>query len=359
MPPPFRTMLCFVVSATVFFSAHGQTLTPRYVSMAPYTGGYYECLPQNYDPQSNVVYPLILFIHGAGDVGNGSAEELPRLLKVGLTRQINIGGFPNSFQVGGQAFRFIIIAPQFLQMPERDKAMPAIESIFNYVLQHYKVDRHRMYMTGLSKGGGYTLEYAGSNAAAASRLAAIVTAAEASAPSYSIARTIAKANLPVWATHNLGDATIPVAYTTQYIDWINEAPAPVPPAKKTIFPGDGHDSWTQTYNPGFKENGLNIYEWMLQFKRELPEPPGSGISKVSIKPMPVRNTLTLSLEGADHGAVSIEIYNSTGLLVQQLSYQKTSGVLQQEIELSQLAAGFYLLKVQTANGAAASSFIKL
>jgi hypothetical protein len=28
-----------------------------------------------------------------------------------------------------------------------------------------------------------------------------------------------------------------------------------------------HDAWTQTYNPNFKENGLNIYEWMLQYQR--------------------------------------------------------------------------------------------
>ena len=62
-------------------------------------------------------------------------------------------------------------------------------------------------------------------------MAAIVTSAEASYPDHAQARTIAAANLPVWATHNQGDPDISVNYTIDYINMINEAPAPNPPAE--------------------------------------------------------------------------------------------------------------------------------
>lgn len=79
---------------------------------------------------------------------------------------------------------------------------------------------------------------------------------------------MAVADLPVWATHNQQDPQVPVSNTNGYIDYINNDPQPPTPlAKKTIFPVEGHDAWTKTYDPAYEENGLNVYEWMLQFTR--------------------------------------------------------------------------------------------
>src|SRR6185436_3201033 len=64
--------------------------------------------------------------------------------------------------------------------------------------------------------------------------------------------------------------TVPVSFTNNMIDYINTAPPPTPLAKKTIFAGvSSHDAWTQTYDPSFTDpgDGLNIYEWMLQYQR--------------------------------------------------------------------------------------------
>jgi hypothetical protein len=116
-------------------------------------------------------------------------------------------------------------------------------------------------------GGGFVFDYAGNNGTNAGRLAAIVPIAEASGRVYAQARTIASANLPVWATHNNQDPSVPVQETQQYVDWINEAPSPDPLAKASIFISNQHDAWTRTYDPLFTENGLNIYQWMLQYQR--------------------------------------------------------------------------------------------
>ena len=246
-----------------------QTHTAKYVSMGAGTNGYYEYLPQGYNPAGSQTYPVIIAIHGAGDIGNGSPAELPRLFQSGLPKLINDGNFPSSFTVNNQTFRFIVISPQFTSFLSPPSSVAALSSIMSYVASNYKTNLNRVYMTGLSMGGGFTFNYAGNSTINAQKLAAIVPIAEAAVPDYNQARTIASANLPVWATHNNGDPVVPASQTDQYVTWINEAPSPNPSAKKTIFSSGSHDAWTQTYDPAFKENGLNIYEWMLQFQRNL------------------------------------------------------------------------------------------
>jgi dienelactone hydrolase len=361
MATPLRNLF---VSLFIFYSLQGlaQTHTPKYVSMANFTNGYYEYLPKGYDPNGSQLYPLILFLHGGGDIGDGSAEQLPRLLKVGLTKQINNGDFPTSFTVNGKNFSFIIISPQFIQMPPTDQAVSSIESILNYVQKNYKVDPTRIYLTGLSKGGGNVFDYVRRNAANAKKIAAIVTSAEASYPDHTKARTIAASNLPVWATHNQGDQDISVNYTIDYINMINEAPAPNPPAKKTIFPGSGHDAWTQTYWQEWRENGLNIYEWMLQYQRlpvvtPIPSPPVSPIG-LTLSPVPAKDKMEIVLIGPENGQVNAEIYSSNGALVQQLTLKKQSTTFQTTLFLNGFPAGIYFLKIQFGNTKTIRSFMK-
>ncbi|MBW7890223.1 MAG: hypothetical protein H3C48_04190, partial [Chitinophagaceae bacterium] len=44
-------------------------------------------------------------------------------------------------------------------------------------------------------------------------------------------------------------------------------PPPSVKAKLTVFNANGHDAWSKTYDPNFREDGLNVYEWMLSHKR--------------------------------------------------------------------------------------------
>ena len=361
MATPLRNLFVTLILLSSL-QAFTQTHTPRYVSMANFTNGYFEYLPKGYDPAGATLYPVILFLHGGGDIGDGSPEQLPRLLKVGLTKQINNGDFPSSFTVNGKNFSFIIISPQFTQLPPKDDAISSIGTILNYVQQHYKVDPTRIYLTGLSKGGGNVFDYVGKNAANANKVAAIVTSAEASYPDHAQARTIAAANLPVWATHNQGDPDISVNYTIDYINMINEDPAPNPPAKKTIFPGSGHDAWTQTYWQEWRENGMNIYEWMLQYQRlsvitPIPAPPVNPVG-LTLSPVPAKNQMELRLTGADNGSFTAEIYSSTGALLQQLTLQKQNSTFQKTVWLNGLPAGLYFLKIQFGNNKTIRSFIK-
>ena len=80
------------------------------------------------------------------------------------------------------------------------------------------------------------------------------------------ANAIASADLPVWAFHNEDDFTVPVSSTKDYIAAINSF-NPSPLARMTIWPTGGHNAWTKATDPDYKENNLNIYEWMLQYHR--------------------------------------------------------------------------------------------
>ena len=265
-----RLRLCsiFITAFLLFFStSQAQVQTPRYnVSMTSISNGYYEYLPAGYStPGNQANYSVIIFLHGQGERGDGTSAQLPKVLANGPPKLINQGTFPASFTVNGQTFSFIVISPQFISTPTPS----GINDIINYVIQNYRVDINRIYLTGLSMGGGGVWNYAGYNSTYANRLAAIIPVCGASSPSTYRANIIAATNLPVWATHNNGDPTVPVTYTNTYIDYLNAAPVPsIIPPKKSIFNANGHDAWSTTYNPSWKENGIyNAYEWLLMNQR--------------------------------------------------------------------------------------------
>ncbi|RYY52512.1 MAG: T9SS type A sorting domain-containing protein [Chitinophagaceae bacterium] len=260
----------------VSFSADAQTLTPKYgVSMGTNSPGYYEYLPQGYSASSSTKYPVIISLHGQGEMGQGNSGTLKKVLKNGPMKVISDGKMPTSFTVGGQTFKFIIVAPQFSVWPQPG----AIDMIVDYVIRNYNADPTRIYLTGLSMGGGAVWEYAGSQTRTdyPKRLAAIVPVCGASYPTPYKAKGIANANLPVWAFHNEGDPTVVSWYTHDFIRYINAVvPAIKPAAKKTIWQSNSHDAWTKAYDPAYKEDNKNVYEWMLGYTRggtAAPPPP--------------------------------------------------------------------------------------
>lgn len=250
-------MLCIFFSGLVELQA--QTHTARKVSMTANTNGYYEYLPQGYT-SSTESYPVIIFLHGMGELGNGNAD-LPKLLNAGIPRVIQQGQFPTSFSVNNQTHRVIVISPQWVKWPKPID----INGVIDYVVSHYRVNQKKIYVTGLSMGGGATWEYVGDVALYNKRIAAVVPICGASWPDVGRANRIADALLPVWATHNNGDPTVPLSYTDLYIQNILKRNAGAL-VKKTIFSSTSHDAWSKTYDPSFRESGKNVYEWMLQYE---------------------------------------------------------------------------------------------
>src|SRR5690606_12194309 len=125
----------------------------RSISINNNCGGFYEALPARYDSSAKK-YPLILFIHGIGELGNGKSD-LPNMLRAGLPRLINRKMFPPSFESGGHHYSFIVLAPQFKKWPSPEE----VKGVLTYALKNYRIDTTRIYITGLSMGGGVTWEF--------------------------------------------------------------------------------------------------------------------------------------------------------------------------------------------------------
>lgn len=190
-------------------------------------------------------YPLVLFLHGRGESGTGG-PDLPL---------VNIHG-PLKFLAKHPEFSLIVVAPQCPRppdggVPEAWKA-DRLEAFLDVVSRTLPVDTDRVYVTGLSMGGYGTWRLA---AMARDRFAAAIPICGEGQTEWAEKLK----SLPIWAFHGEKDEIVPVAGTLEMIKAIQAAGGP---AKVTIYPGVGHDSWTATYqNP-------EIYRWLLQHRRE-------------------------------------------------------------------------------------------
>lgn len=252
-------------------NASPQSLTPKPIKVSNHINGYYEYLPEGYSTDgAGAKYPLLIFFHGGAEMGQDSAF-LNRLLVHGPLKFIQNGTFPTSFTVNNKTYKFIIIAPQFTST--EDPYPGEIDQLIEYAKQTYKVDQSRIFLTGLSFGGGVAWNYVGKNADYARKIAAMVPIAAYISElrdEFHInpgkAQIIANSNLAVWSTHNRGDNICPLSWTANAHNLV-KTPKPNPLPRLTIFNANVHEGWTQTYDPSFKENEMNIYEWMLQFHR--------------------------------------------------------------------------------------------
>ncbi|HRQ49606.1 MAG TPA: PKD domain-containing protein, partial [Agriterribacter sp.] len=250
---------------------------------------------------------MIIFLHGNGERGDGSAAQLPRVLVNGPPKLINQGKFPSSFTVGGESFSFIVISPQAITS---SNSALNIASLIKYCIDKYRVDEDRIYLTGLSLGGLMSWKYAESSKANASRLAALLLVCGGVVPKEGGGCNVAASNVALWATNNSGDTGAPPWKMDSCVKSVNACiPAPDPKAKLTIFNASGHDAWSKTYDPNFREDGLNVYEWMLSHKRggTAPSPPvaNAGVDQTITLPL---NSVTLDGTQSTAPAGSISSY---------------------------------------------------
>jgi len=222
-------------------------------------GGYYVALPPGYNDNS-AKYPLLLFLHGLGQRGNGK-EELKYLLFDGIGKVIADKRMPVSVAVKGEHYSFIVVTPQYELQPNPEQVMDLI----GHITSKYRIKSNRIYLSGLSLGA---------------RIATLVGAQypysfAAMVPIAGVAtndgmqercKNIANANLPVWELHNADDPMADVHDARRFINYLTSY-APVIPPRFTVFDRYGHDAWTTALDTAYREDGANIYEWMLRYRR--------------------------------------------------------------------------------------------
>jgi predicted peptidase len=194
-------------------------------------------LPADYGKDKTKRWPLMIFLHGAGERGSN-------------LEQVKTHGPPKIVE-GGKAFPFVLISPQCADRKWWEPA--AINALLDKALATYNVDPDRVYLTGISMGGYGTWATA---MAYPDRFAAIAPIC-GGGDSWRASRL---RDLPVWAFHGEQDKLVPIQHSEEMVEGIKKAGNK--DVKFTRYPDAGHDSWTESYN------NPELYEWLLSHTRK-------------------------------------------------------------------------------------------
>lgn len=226
--------------------------------------GFYEYKPTDYNANPTTKYPLIIFLHGIGERGDG-VTNLPLVLYNGIPKNI-ANGHNMRFTWNGKTETFLVLSPQ-LSTIYGDWQNFYVDEMIKYAKQNLRVDTDRIFLTGLSLGGGGVWRFASSSAANASQLAGI--APVCGTCNLVNACNIASANLPVWAFHAQDDGTVGVGCTTGNIQGVLNCSPAVKPLM-SIYPSGGHGIWNRSYDTEYNYHEPNMYEWFLGQNKSLP-----------------------------------------------------------------------------------------
>jgi predicted peptidase len=216
----------------------------KFKSSQSLTLNYLLFLPKDYRGQTKQTWPLMLFLHGAGERGSD-------------VWKVAIHGPPKRVTENPD-FPFILVSPQ---CPEgKHWANDVLLALLQEITRKYSVDTNRMYLTGLSMGGYGTWSLGVSYPEKFAAIAPICGGGDfISVLLASRDKPQALKTLGVWAFHGAKDPVVPVAESQRMVDLLKKQG--VEEVKLTVYPKAEHNSWAETYeNP-------ELYSWFLKHSR--------------------------------------------------------------------------------------------
>jgi poly(3-hydroxybutyrate) depolymerase len=257
-----RIVLVALLSLPFFVQA--QMVAKTTVASNGKTIGFLEYKPANYSSVTTK-YPLIIFLHGIGQRGNGTTE-IDRVKTQAIPRNIT-NGSTMTFTWNGKTETFLVLAPQ-CSMSDTLWYPFYIDAMLKYAKASLRADTNRIFLTGLSMGGGGVWSYASASLTNSSRFAGLVPVCPACLMTN--ASNIGKTKAAVYAFHALDDVT-PVALPSCTIKAIADINKYNPPnrAVATYYPTGGHVIWAKAYYEKTTYQNPTVYEWMLNQNKSL------------------------------------------------------------------------------------------
>lgn len=218
------------------------------------------------NPEASKKYPLILFLHGAGERGDNNTSQLTA--NQGATVWAS-----DAHQAEHPAY---VIAPQcptdkqwvdtdwtkgsysITNVPLSDQLATALE-IADAIADEFDTDPTRQYITGLSMGGYGTWDAVLRNP---TRFAAALPVCGAGDPT----KAEAIKSLPLWTAHGDADTVVPVSGSREMVMALETLGSDI---QYSEYPGVGHDAWTQTYA------NEEIIDWLFE-NQQAPSSEGGG-----------------------------------------------------------------------------------
>ncbi len=202
-------------------------------------------------------YPLVIFLHGAGERGSDN--------------QLQLQYFPTQMAQPRWRDRFpcYVLAPQCRtdrkwmdvdwsrkadpDMPETpSEQLQAVIQMLELTLKDEQIDKDRIYLTGLSMGGFGSFDLAIRHPDWFAAVAPICGAADPS-------KIAAIKDLPVWVAHGDADTAVPVDRSRSAVNALRDAGGhPI----YVEMPGVPHNSWTPSY-----EDNDGLVPWMFRQER--------------------------------------------------------------------------------------------
>ena len=214
----FAALLTLLLFTQGTLSAQDLSLYEKreYKTADGHTLPYRLLYPKNYDKTKK--YPVILFLHGAGERGNDNEKQLTH----GAKRPSN---WP----------------------------LEATLAVVQQLTKQESVDPRRLYIMGLSMGGMGTFEelYRHPNVFAAA--APICGGADVAAYDKRVRKT------PFWVFHGAADSVVPVENSRQIVEKLKELKVPV---QYTEYPGVNHNSWDNAFAEP------QLLPWMFSHSRK-------------------------------------------------------------------------------------------
>lgn len=210
--------------------------------------GYLLYLPHDYFKNKQNKYPLIIFLHGAGNQGSylGLVKRLP------LPKMLD----------QKKDFPFIVISPQYElskeYVLENGLSIENFQEFYNHIINKYKIDINRVYLTGLSFGGYLTWNIAINYPDKFAAIAPICGfgVLENLYKYADLPKNLNKIkNIPIWVFHGAKDSMVPIKQSEIIVNELKKYRSNV---KFTIYPDLDHDCWTKTYN------NQELYDWFLE-----------------------------------------------------------------------------------------------
>ena len=197
---------------------------------------YVQYLPKDLDPGKT--YPLVLFLHGAGERGDDAALAAK-------------WGFMQHARESGKEYPFICISPQCPKDKYWGCYTESLLAFLDDICEKLPVDRSRVYLTGLSMGGTGTFMLA---MAAPERFAAIAPVCGSGIVWYGEALK----DVPTYMFHGDCDEVVPLHESVTMLKAIHSRGGN---AQLKICYGVGHDAWRTAYA------GDELVQWLLSHRK--------------------------------------------------------------------------------------------
>jgi predicted peptidase len=212
--------------------------------------------PDNYDKKTK--YPLVLFLHGAGECGKDNEAQLKHGVAEFATKENrkNYPCFlvaPQCPSVRGGGWAKIDFRAKEIKLADKpsEPGRLALELV-DALQKEYSIDSKRIYVTGLSMGGYGTWDAICRHP---DKFAAAVPVCGGG--DLNQAEKIAK--LPIWVFHGAKDGAVKVERSRDMVEAIKKAGGK---PKYTEYPEVGHDSWVKAYKDG------DMMKWLFAQKRK-------------------------------------------------------------------------------------------